>query len=407
MASYSGFIRKAPKERLRRFLEARGVVGVEDCDWSSDGPQTAFVRSIDKSLDGLPSRQQDSVRADLDLLASIADQDGLVAAERICAGHGVDIEGMQGVEDILLMLATEQRKVLERIEAEASMMRRSGGAGWAAFQFHDDGRRWALDDVEARDAFLEDAIAILDLPAHRKREADWFKSIRVHPITGEETEIVQATIYVEARAESELAFGTSNTLERQTVSKVLEVGIACDAENRIVEICAKGGKRSREKYAAAFGRHFAPHAEAPLETPRRDVLLDVLRAEPLFVTEPADGIERVEVSTLDFFSSGGGFLRIERRGDDETIYQFLNKRFGAASPLRASGWSLTGATVRIILSAVEGRRRRTLTVTLRTPNTTTLPNTTDEDRRFAFSLLERWGLIARPPENVEVLEATA
>ncbi len=53
------------------------------------------------------------------------------------------------------------------------MLRYSGGRNWAGFQFEDDGRSWALDDEAARDAFLGDTIDILNLPEHRRREADW------------------------------------------------------------------------------------------------------------------------------------------------------------------------------------------------------------------------------------------
>ena len=284
------------------------------------------------------------------------------------------------------MLAIDYPQVLDRVVAQASLMRRTGGKNWSAFQFDDDGISWALDDEAARGAFLIDAIAILDLPDHRNREADWYTSIRVHPITGEETEIVQATIYVEERAESELAFGPAETLERQIVQKVLEVGIACNASERIVEICARGGKKVRDEYAKSFAKHFAPHAEAPVETPRRDVLLENLRKSPKFETDPADGIERVEVSSLDFYSTGGGSCRFEKRGEDETIYKFLDRRFGGLSPLKVGGWTIVGATLRIVVAARDGQRRKTQTVTLRTPNSTTLPNKTEKDRHFVFDL---------------------
>jgi hypothetical protein len=404
MASYNGFIRKAPTERLQRFFEVRGVMVPEGFDWSAEGRGTALVRSLNEAVGELPDLKQDALKADLDLFTSLSDANGLTAAERICAGEEINLEGLQGVQDVLLMLAVEHPWIIDRVAAEASLMRRTGGRNWSAFQFDDDGKPWSLDDEAARAAFLEDAIDILDLPEHRKREADWYKTIRVHPVTGEETEIVQATIYVEERAESELAFGPSETLERQVVQKVLEVGFACDAKERVVEICARGGKTVRDEYAASFARHFAPDSEAPVEAPRRDVLLDTLRTNPDFRKEPADGIERVEVSSLDFFSTGGGFARVEKRGEDETIYEFMERRFGAYSPLLAGGWQLTGATIRIVLSAKEGQRRRTLTVTLRTPNTTTLPNKTDKDREFVFALLERWHLLKPQTQRIEAGE---
>ncbi len=375
-----------------------------DFNWTSEGRGTALVLSIEDMLGALPDRQQDAVKAELDLLASLSDNHGLIGAEQICAGQGIDIERLVGIQDILLFLATKHPKAIDRISVQASLVRRNGGRNWSTFQFDNDGRPWALDSQAARDAFLSETVAILDLPTHRKRVADWYEAVRSHPITGEETTLTQATIYVEERAESELGFGQSKTLERHVVPKVLEVGVACDAKARIVEVCAKGGKKVRDQYAEAFSRHFAPHSEPPIEVPRRDVVLDVLRKEPDFLVEPADGIERIEVSSLDFHVAGGGIARVERRGEDETIYQFLNRRFGSHSPLQAAGWQILAATLRIVLAPRDGQRRRTLTITLRAPNTTTLPNKTEKDRQFVLSLLERWGMVASPPNDSDVVE---
>lgn len=61
---------------------------------------------------------------------------------------------------------------------------------------------------------------MLDLPKHRKHVADWYETVRTHAVTGEETTFTHATLYVEERAESELGFGLSDTLERQVVAKV-------------------------------------------------------------------------------------------------------------------------------------------------------------------------------------------
>lgn len=404
MASYSGLLRKAPAARLQAFFDARHVAAPDDFNWNSEGRGTKLIRAIDDLLSGLPDRQQDQVKAELDHLHTIADSDGLTAAERICAGQGIDLEGLEGVQDVLLMLAVRHPQIIDRVSADTSLMRRTGGKGWAAFQFDDDGKPWMLDDGDAQSAFLHDVLGVLEVSEHRRSEADWFKSIRVHPITGEETEITQATIYVEDRAESELAFGPSETLERHLVQKVLEVGLACDPQARIVEIAARGGKKVRDEYAASFAKHFAPNSAAPVEAPRRDVLLDTLRTPVDFVTEPADGIARVEVSSLDFFSIGGAFARFEKRGEDETVYQFLERRFGAMSPLRTGGWTIVTATLRILLEAGDDKRRRTLTVTLRTPNTTTLPNKTEADRHFVFGLLERWNLLAPPRKDFDLVE---
>ena len=263
---------------------------------------------------------------------------------------------------------------------------------------------------------------MLELPKHRKHVADWYETIRKHAVTGEKTTFTHATIYVEERAESELGFGVSDTLERQIVAKVLEVGIACDPNSRLVEICARGGKKVRDKFSEVFSKNFAPNSKPPLEVPRRDVLLNILKRQPDFNILPSDGIERVEISSLDFGDSSSGIARFEKRGEGESIYGFLDRRFGAASPLRAGGWTILAATIRIILEGQEGKRRRTLTVTLRLPNTTTSPNTTESDqaihfrsagtlgpscaacrglRRFGGGICNRLSCFAKSPHNVE------
>ncbi|MDX8347809.1 hypothetical protein SLH49_07410 [Cognatiyoonia sp. IB215446] len=376
----------------------------DDFDWSSEGRGTDLVRSIERLLAELSDKRQDAMRAELDLLATLSDKVGLVAAEQVCSGENIDIEGLHGIQDILLFLAIEHPNLINRIEVQASMSRRHGGQNWSTFQFENDGKPWMLESEVARADFLAETLSVLELPKHRKHVADWYETVRTHAITGEETTFTHATIYVEERAESELGFGASDTLERQVVAKVLEVGIACDPKSRLVEICARGGKKMRDQFSAVFSRNFVPHSRPPLEVPRRDVRLHLLKSPPDFEIFPSDGIARVEVSSLDFGDGSGGIARFEKRGEGETIYGFLDRRFGTASPLRGGGWTILSATFRIILAAEEGKRQRALTVTLRLPNTTTSPNTTESDRQFIFALLERWGLLALPAEDVDVLE---
>lgn len=384
MASFSAFIRKSPTERLKAFLGARGVVADDDFNWDSSGRGGAFVRSIEALLAELPDAQQDAVKAELELLAELANDDGMGGIERVCTGEGIDLEGLEGVEDCLLMLAANHNRVMiDRVQVQASYMRKSGGKQWARFQFPDDGSPWVLDQATAQDAFLNETVDIMNLPAHRKREADWFYPVRIDPATGTVTQLTQATVYVEDRAESELAFG-ENSLERHTVQKVLEVGIVCDPKERIVEICAKGGHKIRDQYLKSFAKHFTPHSEPPVEVPRRDVRLEILHKTPDFSFVPADGIERVEVSSLSFRSSDGAFLMAEKRGEDETLYHFLSRRFGAASPLQPGGWQIIAATLRIFLA----------------------PQGDKKDRTFVFDLLERWDLLAPLPTHEDLFEVT-
>lgn len=102
----------------------------EEFDWASEGRGTALVRSIEGLLAELPDVQQDAVRAELELLASLADDNGMTGAVQVCAGQGIDLEGLEGVQDILLMLATQYPRMIDRVNVQASMMRRHGGIRW-------------------------------------------------------------------------------------------------------------------------------------------------------------------------------------------------------------------------------------------------------------------------------------
>lgn len=172
MASFSGFIRKSPDARLASFLNAKGVNAPDDFNWQSAGRGKALVTAINGLIAELPETGQDLVKAELDHLASLATPQTMTAAEQICSAQRIDLEGLQGIQDVLLMLATDHPKIFERVAVQETLMRRTGGKNWSAFQFEDDGKPWALGDDTARAGFVADAIAILELPEHRKREAD-------------------------------------------------------------------------------------------------------------------------------------------------------------------------------------------------------------------------------------------
>ncbi|MEM6464967.1 MAG: hypothetical protein AAF679_00485 [Pseudomonadota bacterium] len=89
MASFSGFLRKSPSARLQAWFELRGVETPEDFNWQSAGRGTVFVSEITAVLDKLPARKQDALKAELDHLASLATDKGMLAAEQICPALGV------------------------------------------------------------------------------------------------------------------------------------------------------------------------------------------------------------------------------------------------------------------------------------------------------------------------------
>ena len=133
MASFSGFIRKAPSPRLKVWFETHGLEIPEDFNWQSEERSTAFVTSIKSLFEAMPALKQDALKAELDYLTSLATDKGMMAADEICPASDIDLEGLEGVEDVILMLASEYPDVRERVGVLASFRQRYGGRTWSAF----------------------------------------------------------------------------------------------------------------------------------------------------------------------------------------------------------------------------------------------------------------------------------
>lgn len=403
MANYRTLFRKTPPARLKVYFDARIPDFPDDFDWSLKG--TALVNSLDALLSNTGNELENSIRAELESILGIADRDGWRAVEEICRGNNIDLDGCEGEHDAIMMLALDHREIFERAISASSFKRRNGGRDWSAFELTGGRSSTEISDEAARERFVSKALAILGVPSGWKREADWYTAIRRDPITEEESRVTQATIYVEERPESSLAFGDGNSVEWRIVPRVGEVGVFYDAQDHVFEVYASGGKSQRDRYALAFVECFLGGAAEAAETPRREINFEPLLRKPVFEIDPADRIESYEVSQLSFYSIGGGFATFERRGDGESIYEFVERRFGAQSPVTARGWAITAATLRIVRNPLGGKgRTKTLTVDLKSPNRTTCRNKTEEDRIFVTGLFERWGLFLSRDDNGLLVE---
>lgn len=107
LASSSGFIRKSPDARLASTLNAKGIHAPDDFKWQSEGRGTALVNDITSLIADLPDFGQDKVKAELDHLTSLATPQTMTAAEQICSAQQINLEGLQGIQDVLLILAID------------------------------------------------------------------------------------------------------------------------------------------------------------------------------------------------------------------------------------------------------------------------------------------------------------
>ena len=407
MANWQGFIRKSPRGRLGAYLQARGAIIPDDFEWKADRKQREFLDAVTAIIDDQLPKMHDGLKAELDLLASLANESGTVAIHQIGAWEDIDLEGFEGVEDKLLYLAVDRPALINRIAANASFSGQAHGKYWSTFQLTGDAKPlWQLNDKDSQDRFIAEVLDILDLPSHRKHESDWYKSIKTDTLTDKDIEIHHANIYVEDQAEAHLSFNDNATLERNVIAKVAEISIACNPKEKCLDIFAKGPKSRRDDCAAAFAKHLAPNTAKTIATPRREVILGRLLDETILPTEPQDRVDKVEVMSLQFRSLSGLLTTFNKPKDDRSIYAMINTEYGDNSPLTCDKHEVIAAIVRIIRSPTDARRKKTLTVKLRCPNSTTMPNKTEQDWHLVQGLLERWGLLE--PIEIEIkLDAVA
>ncbi len=402
MANRKSFIRKSPRKRLGRYLQTREAKISDEFDWSADRKLSEFIDCVATIIEDQYPKIQDRIMAELDLLASLANDSGAVAIHQICDWEGINLEGFEGIQDKLLFLAIERPELLNRIAANASFAGQLHGKFWSTFQFTgDDNTLFRLDDEPSQKSFMSEVLQILDLPEHRKHEADWYKSIITDPVSNSETTIHHANIYVEDHAEVHLSFN-EEALERSIIQTVAEISIACNPKEKCLDIFAKGPNRKRKECAAAFAQHLAPNATKSIETPRRNVLLERLRREGTFELEPSDGVTSVEVLTLELASNNGLISVFHARKANGSIYNLLSKKYGDKSALLDSSQHIIAAVLQITLTPTDGRRGKRLNVKLRAPNSTNMPNKTEKDWYLVQGLLERWGLLEPIEKEPEV-----
>ena len=386
MASYKSLFRKTSSKRLQIYLKKRIADFPESFDWTQQS--TALVSALEEKIHSLPLALKDELIGEIGGIIELTDWAGQKAIEEICRARKIDLDSCEGAHDRALMLALDHYTVFEQAFSEASFRRRTGGKHWTNYSFDRDGNAPNLNDEADRESFIANIRSILEIDPRRDSDADWYEALK--QIGNDTRRTYQATIYIEEQNESRLGFGAQG-ISRHTVPRVGEIGLSYDPEDACLEICAPGRKKQHDEFARAFAAQFFNAKVEPVPVPYREIDFSRLRSDQNFVRELKDRIEHYEVSELVFFGQAGRKASFEKRGTDETIFEFLKQDFGDQSPLRKPGWNINGATIRIVRSPVSGKgRKKTITVDLKFPNRTNIRNRTEEDREFIMKLFERW-----------------
>ena len=270
------------------------------------------------------------------------------------------------------------------------MQRYSGGQKWSCF--HTKSANFSeqrLKDKDAQAQFVLTILNAIDFDSKRDHDPDWFEFPVEDPLTGEEKTQTYLTLYLQERAKNGLAFKNKKVV-RAARADVTEMIFAMNPERQEIEIAAKGGIAVREPLAKAFCASFLDNDAEPVRVAKREIDFDVLKHKPKFEIYPDDRIESVSVVKMAFIDN---YLRSEFQypSDNSKIYERISGSHGETSPLK-TGAAMRGATIKIRRAKGCGKM---LTIDLRFPNSTTLQNQTEDDKRMSLKLLERWGILPK------------
>lgn len=188
--------------------------------------------------------------------------------------------------------------------------------------------------------------------------------------------------------ESALQYGSVG-LECATRKPAFQVGLIFRADEGTLDVSAPGGRKEVDALLGIF-LATALDYDGPLPAGsdqcfRLGSLLDRAFALP---TDPADGIERVEIASMRL-SRNGTHQRVTVEDDPAGVEDFYD-RLERTLRHPVAAHTVVDAKLRFVWLSVDGRAPKTLTFTIGHPDSTDLRH--EPEHRLAKRYLHRWGL---------------
>lgn len=390
------FLRRIPPSDMQGYFSARAILFSEPIDWPAKSVD--FLCSVKAAIEALPERERERLFEDFERVDQLSDEvgqralqsfiehnDGLLRRFHSC--NGSEARG-------LFVLLTDE-EVFENALATAYAERMRHGRCWSGYYLP---ARLAPSKNPSDIALLEADLSALFREfdgTGRKLKVEWFERRTCDPKGAELGKVIHYSIYVEGLPECSIEFDREEP-KRRTRRPVIEATICCDPVSGMLDIVSKGGRTLREEIAQSFAGHLLGSENALIPVRPRGFDLNRLKRPIPFPSDPCDGIKGVEVTLLRLRTAVGHFGRvtIEVDGEHPDIYRTSAGWFGDSDPLRQPEWRVMQARLKIAFHADgRGKRAKTITVDLRTPNSSNLRDQTRRHQIVSQKYLVRWGLM--------------
>lgn len=206
------------------------------------------------------------------------------------------------------------------------------------------------------------------------------------------SELVQITIYREARPNTEYAF-IEGALGTEVRRAVLEASVTYEPKTGMIE-CVAPQREDRNDIARLLAVNLLGCSPDFQPVPARAYDLSVLKQRTPFDTEIVDEIDEVDVEMLKLIPSEtvGELITVENRHKSgRDIWAVIEERLGKDA--LQHDYTIEQAKIVIRYRSRDTNSLRSLAVTITHPNRSNVKERTDIERVVTNKYLPRWGLV--------------
>jgi hypothetical protein len=392
------FLRRAPAEVLRQYLDARKSSFSGRVDWQD--PAQSQPDALFATITAQTERDRDVIITDFENVEQLGDMVGQIALHSVATGNARVLSLLQSAESniaksITLLLADDT--LFEHALAAAYTDRRLMGPSWVAFNI--DASATLGSSSPNLPAFEAELATLLSRPdgSIGKLKIDSFERGTVSDDGTSIGRNVHYAIYSEGLPVSDVEF-LGDDLKRETRRPVHEGAILHDVGGRTLDVVANGGKDVLNRIADSFARNMLGVNGKIYPVTLRRFALDRLRRPMPFESDPSDGIKAAKVTLLRLARKGSRYERVTIEVDPSDRTDICTRSpqwFGDADPLSSSDWYVTHAALRIVFHPEPGSTRaKTVSIQMRAPNGSNLRDQTRQHQLISQKYLTRWQLLA-------------
>jgi hypothetical protein len=378
------FLRKTPNHILKEYFHRKDLLNNIEFDKLGE----TEIDTIAQAMDALPDKQRNNIEADFQQINEMAFEKGIrvLIEEAGSVFHNIDLlptfEPMKNHYEKAFWVFLNYPLVFE-IACNLAYMDRLGS--WSSRKVG-EGLAPAVEEKDKQK--LADSLSEFYKKQGRGQRCHVDNYLRQQP----ERHCYFA--YPEDYATTELGFDDEGKFYHRPRKPAFEVIFVYRPQSGILEV-SKGGKKLVEALQEIFCKTILGLDGLP-KLEKRHFDLSRLNDKILkFVTEPADGIEKVTLRMLRLDLPGIGNRRITLEAspsnDEQPVHTLIEKALNKSN-IPLDNAVIAKAKIQIQFSGRDGKKGKSLTFEISNPDRCTLKD--DPLDQIAKKYLEKWGFVS-------------